>query len=149
MDKSVTKIIGNTTATSMPRSNWDQADETKADFILNKPNPVLLTEQQLTDNEKLQARTNIDAVSTIIVDDLSTEIAEMSSAVAYIDETDNENIETEEVTTMVTNVDSALSTISSNPIQNKAVAEAINAINERLSSLDVSLTGLVGDGVIV
>ena len=31
------KIIGNTTMTPVPRSDWNQVDETKADFILNKP----------------------------------------------------------------------------------------------------------------
>ena len=33
----MSKIIGNTTATPVPRSNWLQTDESKADFILNKP----------------------------------------------------------------------------------------------------------------
>jgi hypothetical protein len=32
------KIIGNTTATSNPRPDWNQMDETKADYIKNKPN---------------------------------------------------------------------------------------------------------------
>lgn len=31
------KIIGNTTATPTPRPNWLQNDETKGDFIKNKP----------------------------------------------------------------------------------------------------------------
>ena len=31
------KIIGNTTATTTPRSDWNQTDETKADYIKNKP----------------------------------------------------------------------------------------------------------------
>ena len=33
----MTKIIGNTTATPNPRPDWNQTDETKADFIKNKP----------------------------------------------------------------------------------------------------------------
>ena len=33
----MSKIIGNTTATPTPRSDWNQVDEAKADFILNKP----------------------------------------------------------------------------------------------------------------
>ena len=33
----ISKIIGNTTTTPVPRSNWEQKDEKKADFILNKP----------------------------------------------------------------------------------------------------------------
>ena len=31
------KIIGNTTSTPNPRPDWAQTDETKADFIKNKP----------------------------------------------------------------------------------------------------------------
>lgn len=31
------KIIGNTTATPNPRPDWNQVDETKADFVKNKP----------------------------------------------------------------------------------------------------------------
>ena len=31
------KIIGNTTATPVPRSDWAQTNENKADYILNKP----------------------------------------------------------------------------------------------------------------
>lgn len=30
-------IVGNTTATPTPRSDWAQTDETKADYIKNKP----------------------------------------------------------------------------------------------------------------
>ena len=33
----MSKIIGNTTATPMPRSDWGQKDKTKADYIRNKP----------------------------------------------------------------------------------------------------------------
>jgi hypothetical protein len=33
----MSKIIGNTTATPNPRPDWNQTDETKADFIKNKP----------------------------------------------------------------------------------------------------------------
>lgn len=39
------KVIGNTTATPNPRPDWLQMDETKADFIKNKP--VILTEEQI------------------------------------------------------------------------------------------------------
>ena len=39
------KIIGNTTATPNPRSNWSQNDPTKADYIKNKP--AILTEEEI------------------------------------------------------------------------------------------------------
>ena len=81
MDKSAIKIIGNTTTTSMPRSDWNQIDDTKADFILNKPNPVLSTEQQLTDDEKTQARQNISAASEKDVNLLSEAKADKKNAV--------------------------------------------------------------------
>ena len=33
----MSKIIGNTTATPVPRSDWAQTDEAKVDYIKNKP----------------------------------------------------------------------------------------------------------------
>lgn len=39
------EIIGNTTATPNPRSDWNQTDETKADYIKNKPE--VLTEDEI------------------------------------------------------------------------------------------------------
>ena len=40
------KIIGNTTTTPYPRPNWSQNDETKADYIKNKPDiEQLITNQ--------------------------------------------------------------------------------------------------------
>ena len=39
------KIIGNTTATPNPRPDWMQTDETKADYIKNKP--TILTEEDV------------------------------------------------------------------------------------------------------
>ena len=41
------KIIGNTTATPNPQSDWNQADETKADYIKNKP--TILTEEDVVE----------------------------------------------------------------------------------------------------
>lgn len=41
------KIIGNTTATPTPRSDWNQTDETKADYIKNKP--TILTEEDIAE----------------------------------------------------------------------------------------------------
>lgn len=41
------KIIGNTTATPNPRPDWNQTDETKADYIKNKP--TVLTEDDVVE----------------------------------------------------------------------------------------------------
>lgn len=35
------KIIGNIVGLPSPRSDWDQTDENKADFIKNKPEGIL------------------------------------------------------------------------------------------------------------
>ena len=40
----MSKIIGNTTATPVPRSDWAQTDKAKADFIRNKPDLASLEE---------------------------------------------------------------------------------------------------------
>ena len=39
------KITGNTTATPNPRPDWNQTDETKADYIKNKP--TVITEDEV------------------------------------------------------------------------------------------------------
>ena len=43
----MSEIIGNTIATPNPRPDWNQKDETKADYIKNKP--TVLTEQDVID----------------------------------------------------------------------------------------------------
>ncbi len=54
------KIIGNTTAMPNPRPDWNQTDETKADYIKNKPDIEHLISDQvgglkfyINDNGKL------------------------------------------------------------------------------------------------
>ena len=44
MSEDVREIIGNTTATPNPRPDWKQTDETKADYIKNKPENLATTE---------------------------------------------------------------------------------------------------------
>lgn len=46
------KIIGNTTATPNPQSDWNQTDPTKADYIKNKPSGTL-PETSEGDNGKI------------------------------------------------------------------------------------------------
>lgn len=93
----MSKIIGRTTATPVPRSDWNQIDETKVDFIKNKP-------------------TNI----------------------AYISEEDNENItdvETSGSGGANITIDSALSTTSINPVQNKVITQEINRLADKVNAL--------------
>lgn len=111
----MSKIIGNTTATPTPRSDWNQVDETKADFILNKPENIAYI--NTTDNETV---TNPDVSSgDIIVDStlstsstnpvqnrvitqeinqLSEEIGDQQKDVETLQET-IENIEYQEIAT--------------------------------------------------
>lgn len=46
----MSKIIGNTTATPNPRPDWAQTDETKADYIKNKP--TILTEDDVIGSDR-------------------------------------------------------------------------------------------------
>ena len=67
------KIIGNTTATPVPRSDWNQVDPNKADFILNKPDVALSThthsdyETKADATSKLtEAKEYVDSVSSTL-----------------------------------------------------------------------------------
>ena len=52
----MSRIIGNTTATPNPRPDWNQTDETKADYIKNKPS--ILTEE---DVEKIVVESGVSS----------------------------------------------------------------------------------------
>ena len=45
----MSKIIGNTTTTPVPRSDWEQVDKTKADFIRHKPTLGTIAEKDAAD----------------------------------------------------------------------------------------------------
>lgn len=62
------KIRGNTVGTTMPRPDWNQSNPRKADFILNKPDVVICDVQNLTEEQQMQARINIGAVSGAFFD---------------------------------------------------------------------------------
>ena len=60
----MSKIVGITVGTTLPKPNWKQNDPTKGDYIKNKPSVVTYTEQTLTDEQKEQARANIGITGT-------------------------------------------------------------------------------------
>ena len=49
----MSKIIGNTTATPVPRSDWEQTDKTKADFIRHKPTLGAISEKDVINKDDL------------------------------------------------------------------------------------------------
>ena len=55
----IREIIGNTTATPNPRPDWNQTDETKADYIKNKPNIVQTSGDSETAVMSQKATTNL------------------------------------------------------------------------------------------
>lgn len=72
------KIIGNTTATPNPRPDWAQTDETKADYIKNKPDiPDELADlaedaahRVVTDEEKADWNAKLDTAGGMVNGDL-------------------------------------------------------------------------------
>ena len=49
----MSKIIGNTTTTPVPRSDWSQTDKTKADVIRHKPELGVISEKDVIDKTDL------------------------------------------------------------------------------------------------
>ena len=49
----MSKIIGNTTTTPVPRSDWNQTDKKKADYIRNKPELGAISEKDIIDKADL------------------------------------------------------------------------------------------------
>ena len=61
-----------------------------------------------------------------------TEVEELGAMVAYIDESDNENVENPDISATSITIDSALSDTSTNPIQNKVVTNKLNELSEQI-----------------
>lgn len=75
----MSKIIGNTTATPVPRSDWAQTDETKIDFILNKPviGPSDWKQADETKNDYIKNKPELGLLATqdeVSRDFLSTDV---------------------------------------------------------------------------
>lgn len=49
----MSKIIGNTTTTPVPRSDWEQTDKKKADYIRNKPTLGTISEKDAISKDDL------------------------------------------------------------------------------------------------
>lgn len=62
----MSKIIGNTTTTPVPRSDWSQTDKTKVDYIRNKPKLGTISEKDIVDKVDLttEVQTSLDQIDT-------------------------------------------------------------------------------------
>ena len=133
----MSKIVGNTTTTPVPRSNWAQTEESKVDFILNKPKLGTLAEKNVVEKA-----------------DLSTEL---QNTIVTVDAL---NIVKEEIINSVSiDVDDSLSNTSKNPVQNKVLTSILDQMATEFgevldNKVDVtdyneSIIGLSIDGQVV
>ena len=69
----MSKIIGNTTTTPVPRSDWSQTDKTKADFIRHKPTLGTISEKDAISKDDLtqEVQSSIDTKANVVT--LTTE----------------------------------------------------------------------------
>lgn len=69
----MSKIIGNTTTTPVPRSDWEQTDKTKADFIRHKPELGAISEKDAIGKDDLtqEVQSFIDTKANVVT--LTTE----------------------------------------------------------------------------
>ena len=80
------KIIGNTIATPYPRSNWEQTDETKPDYIKNKPNlDVKFDKTGGTIEGDVVISGNLDVAGTTTIKDTETLLIKDNIIVANVD----------------------------------------------------------------
>lgn len=99
---------GTTTVNLLPfvaaQADWNIIDENDSGYIKNKPD----------------------------YDKIAADVEELSANVAYISETDNENIENPDINVSDIIIDSALSTSSANPVQNRVITQEINQLSEAI-----------------
>jgi hypothetical protein len=62
----MSKIIGNTTTTPVPRSDWGQTDKKKADYIRNKPTLGAVSEKDEIEKSDLTTdiQSSLEEIST-------------------------------------------------------------------------------------
>lgn len=70
------KIIGDTTATPNPRPDWNQTDETKSDYIKNKPLPLIIDHDPTVETEGYVGQLCINTVAATAF--ICTSIADSS-----------------------------------------------------------------------
>lgn len=66
-------------------------------------------------------------------------LSSISSSVAYIDEMDNEDIVNPDIETSSVIIDSALSTSSTNPVQNKVITAELRQLSSEIANLKVDI----------
>lgn len=71
----MSKIIGSTTTTPVPRSDWSQTDKTKADFIRHKPELGAISEKDIIDKADL----NTDIQSSLEEIDTKANVVTLST----------------------------------------------------------------------
>ena len=80
------KIRGNTVGTTTPRPDWDQANPNRADYILNKPDVPVVTED---DNGKIIGVVGGKTQAVKLADSLSLSGSTVSVKVALAPEKNN------------------------------------------------------------
>lgn len=150
----MTKIIGNTTATPNPRPDWNQTDETKADYIKNKPiigDIASLTEIS-KDNLALDVQESLDRADSAIqsLDGYATETY-VGEQIASMVDSAPETLNTLNELAAALGNDENFATTVANQLGNKAdkvdvgdienlttsnKSNLVNAINEVKSTTD-------------
>ena len=116
------KIIGNTTATPNPRPDWNQTDETKADYIKNKPE--ILTEADVV--ELIVANGGAGGDGPTVINVQADWAQTNSSKSDYIKNKPFDGI------------DHVLDTNSANPVSNKVIAKEIDTLNYGLQTVQTT-----------
>lgn len=134
------------------RIQWKR--DTSSNWTAN--NPVLLNGEIIivdTDNGEIRFKIG-DGVKTYtqlpfedeaIRNLINEKINELSTGVAYINSTDNETIENPDVAVSEIIVDSSLSTISVNPVQNKVITQELNTLSEATGERFEKVEKAIGD----
>lgn len=115
----MSKIIGRTTATPVPRSDWNQMDETKVDFIKNKPELGSLAEKDVVAKSDLSS----DVQTSLGKADIA-----LDEAKAYTDTSVSGLAST-------VSVESALSTHNTGTDSHNDIRDLISGLTTRLNAL--------------
>ena len=126
----MSKIIGNTTATTATRTDWNQTDPTKTDFLLNKPELGALASKDVVTKDVLasdvqeslnKADVALDTAKSY-TDTKTSGLASTSSVNTSIDTHDNSNSAHNDIRALITDLTNKLN----NAVTMSDVEEYVN-----------------------
>ena len=146
----MSKIIGNTTTTPVPRSDWEQVDKTKADFIRHKPTLGTIAEKDAADYyTKSETDEKLDEAKAY-TDTITSGLASTSTVDTKISTHNTSSTAHSDIRELITNLTTRLNALANSTDEDlDQMAEIVAYIKSNKSLIDSITTSKINVSDIV